>query len=106
MVDIEGEYNHEFFHLAHGWLVVKKGYAWDGASGPAVDTSTFMRASCIHDALYQLMREGIIPRSNRKKADKIMRQIGRQDGMSKPRAWWVYAAVRLGAGASAKPRRA
>ena len=43
---------------AQGMLTLKDGYAWDGPSGPTIDTLTFMRGSLIHDALYQLMREG------------------------------------------------
>ena len=41
----------------NGFLRIKTGYAWDGASGPAIDTRNFMRGSLVHDALYQLMRE-------------------------------------------------
>ncbi len=39
-----------------GHLVLQKGYAWDGPSGPTIDTGDFMRGSLVHDALYQLMR--------------------------------------------------
>ena len=45
---------------AEGTLTIKKGYAWDGPSGPTVDTRNFMRGSLVHDALYQLMREGAL----------------------------------------------
>ncbi len=38
-------------------LTTKKGYAWDGPSGPTIDSKNFMRGSLVHDALYQLMRE-------------------------------------------------
>jgi hypothetical protein len=39
---------------ADGLLTVKKSYAWDGPSGPTIDTKNFMRGSLVHDALYQL----------------------------------------------------
>ena len=39
-----------------GLLTINKGYAWDGPSGPTIDTKSFMRGSLVHDALYQLMR--------------------------------------------------
>lgn len=38
-----------------GELVIKKGYAWDGPSGPTIDSLNFMRGSLVHDALYQLI---------------------------------------------------
>ena len=41
-----------------GMLAIMDGYAWDGPSGPTIDTKNFMRGSLVHDALYQLMREG------------------------------------------------
>ena len=77
-----------------GKLVIKKSYAWDGPSGPTFDTDSFMRASVVHDALYQLFRLGIIHPSERKTADREMRAICREDGMPRIRAWWVYTAVR------------
>jgi hypothetical protein len=77
-----------------GNLTIRAGYAWDGPSGPTFDTRNFMRGSLVHDAVYQLMREGHMPASYRQRADQLLRQICRQDGMSAVRAWWVYWAVR------------
>lgn len=51
-----------------GILIVSEGYAWDGASG-IVDRKTNLRASCGHDALYQLMRLGKLPYKEWAKAD-------------------------------------
>jgi len=85
-----------------GDLVIQRGYAWDGPSGPTVDTKNFMRGSLVHDALYQLMREGhLVPELHRKPADELLRQMCREDGMCAIRAWWVYWGVRLGGGDSA-----
>ena len=79
-----------------GRLAIKKGYAWDGPSGPTIDTSAFMRGSLVHDALYQLMRQGLVGKDKwRKRADEEMRRVCREDGMSRARAWWTYWAVRL-----------
>ncbi len=86
----------------NGTLWIKEGYAWDGPSGPTVDTPDFMRGSLVHDALYQLMRWGYLPESCRRKADRILRLICREDGMSWVRAWWVYLGVRIGAGYAAE----
>ena len=54
-----------------------------------------MRGSLIHDALYQLMRESVLPLEFRKKADEILREVCLEDGMSKFRTWYVYKAVRM-----------
>lgn len=76
-----------------GWLKIKKGYAWDGPSGPAIDTKDFMRGSLVHDALYQLMREGVVAKQMEPFADTILKEICIEDGMNKIRAWWVHLAV-------------
>lgn len=76
-------------------IFIRAGYAWDGASGPALDTKNIMRASLVHDALYQLMREGALPATYRKAADQELYRICREDGMWWIRAQWVYWAVRL-----------
>lgn len=98
-----------FYSLARGILIaVRPGYAWDGPSGPTIDTPTFMRGSLVHDVLYQSMREGHILDSdeNRRIADKNLRAICLQDGMSAARAWWVYQAVRkFGASSAARGPR-
>jgi len=89
-----------------GKLTVKKGYAWDGPSGPTLDTVNAMRGSLFHDALYQLMRENYITRNgNRKLADKVLRDIARADGMTKARSWAWYRAVQWGAKRSSKHGR-
>jgi hypothetical protein len=89
-------------HLAaDGLLTIQKGYAWDGPSGPTWDTRNFMRASLVHDALYQLMREERLPRMYRDTADQLLRQICLEDGMCSICAWWVYHAVRLFGASSA-----
>ena len=76
-----------------GFLIIKSGYCWDGPSGPAIDTHTFMRGSLVHDALYQLMREGLLEQKWRIQADIELRRICLEDNMCKIRAEWVYEAV-------------
>ena len=88
---------------AKGELVIKAGYSWDGPSGPTIDTKNFMQGSLVHDALYQLMREGHIDPSNRKKAVKILRKICREDDMSRLGAWLLYRGVRLVGKSAVKP---
>jgi hypothetical protein len=79
----------------NGYLNINKGYAWDGPSGPTIDTRTFMEASLVHDALYQLMRQGKASRDLRIEADRLLRQMCIEAGMSKARAWYVYRSVRM-----------
>ena len=64
-----------------GMLIIHKGYAWDGPSGPTIDRKTNMRGSLAHDALYQLMREGLIERKWRLKADELIKKCWIEDGM-------------------------
>ena len=86
-----------------GSLFIKEGYAWDGPSGPTIDTKDSMRGSLVHDALYQLMREGKLDSgSHRKAADRELWRICVEDGMLKIRADAWYAAVRLVASGAAK----
>ena len=88
-----------------GEITLKKTYAWDGPSGPTIDTKNFMRGSLVHDGLYQLMRDGLLDHERyREDADKILRAICEEDGMSKVRAWYVYQSVRLFGGSAAEPR--
>ena len=86
----------DFIRFTGKTLTIFSGYAWDGPSGPTIDTKNFMRGSLVHDALYQLMREGYLnPDFARKWADDILRDICLEDGMSRLRAWWVYKGVRI-----------
>ncbi len=88
----------------NGYLTIKKGYSFDGPSGPTVDTKNFMRGSLVHDALYQLMREMKLNRKWRKQADKELYRDCRDDGMSWFRANYIYLLVRKFAGFSSSPR--
>ena len=87
-----------------GRLIIKKGYAWDGPSGPTVDTLNFMKGSLVHDALYQLMREKHLDKEEyRQSADRLLQKICEADGMSRLRAWWVYLGVRWAGDPAADP---
>jgi len=93
-----------YIRIEEGVLTIAKHYAWDGPSGPTFDTKNFMRGSLIHDALYQLMREGQLGRDFRDTADRLLQSICIEDGMSKFRAWYVYLGVKWGAKKSSMPR--
>ena len=88
----------------NGHMMITEEYAWDGASGPTIDTKTSMRGSLAHDALYQLIRLGHLPESFRRVADTILRRICLQDGMWPIRAnAWEWAVNNFG-GSSAWAR--
>jgi hypothetical protein len=99
--DIDTEY---IALTTEGELTIKKGYAWDGPSGPTIDTLNFMRGSLVHDALYQLMRERyLVNDMHRDSVDRLLQEMCKEDGMSSIRAWWVYQGVRFGGGPAADP---
>lgn len=86
-----------------GILTIRQGYAWDGASGPTWDTKSSMTGSLVHDALYQLMRMGLLERMWRYAADRLLQAICVKCKMFKWRARGWYRAVRLAARSSALP---
>jgi len=98
--DIHTDYIHL---LTTGELTLEKGYAWDGPSGPTIATKSFMRGSAAHDALYQLLRMGLLEQYWRKQADVELQTICLNDGMFKLRSWWIYRVVRLAASPAAQP---
>jgi hypothetical protein len=78
-----------------GWLRIRPGYAWDGPSGPTMDTKTAMRGSLVHDVLFQLLRLGHLPPSAFEPANRILQRICLEDGMWSVRANLWYHAVRI-----------
>jgi len=78
-----------------GTLILRKGYAWDGASGPTLDTASVIRGSAGHDALYQLISLKVLPATARQQADLDLRTWCMEDGMPKFRADYWYDGVRV-----------
>lgn len=76
-----------------GTLSIKKGYAWDGASGPVPRLKSFVKGSLGHDALYQLIRIGVVPLKDKDKVDKIMYNLFKSDSMWPPLAYIAHEAV-------------
>ena len=68
---------------------------------PAVNASFFTTPqpagdSLLHEALYQMMREGLLVHAiHCEAADRILQSLSREDGISALRAWWVYQDERL-----------
>lgn len=80
-----------------GTTVIYSGYAWDGASGPTIDTLNSMIGSLVHDVIYQLIRLNLIKPEYKKYADNVFYDILIEDGMSKIRAWyWKNGVAKFG----------
>ena len=102
-----------------GLLFISAGYSSDGPSGPSIDTDNFMLGSFVHDALYEMLRQGkfdsvavtndydgvLTHESIRKIADDVLYYICKVKGMSKLRRWYVYRGVREGGLAAASIKR-
>ena len=86
-----------------GLLLIREGYAWDGASGPAIDTKSAIVGSLVHDALYQLIRLGRLPDDLRGAADEVYKNLCLEGGMWAARSWWHFKGVRWFGGNSAEP---
>ena len=86
---------HEYFTLSkNGKLWIKKGFAWDGASGPTFDSKSSMRPSLVHDAFCQMMRSRLIDYDKwQDKVNEFFKQQCKEDGMWGMRASIWYAAV-------------
>jgi hypothetical protein len=54
-----------------------------------------MRAAFVHDALWQLIQLGKLPKSMARVADRIFRDIVAEDD-NKFNAWWMWLGVRIG----------
>ena len=98
-----------------GALIIKRGYASDGPSGPTFDMwrprklfkwlyKKFLMPAVGHDALYQLLRMKMIPASLRGNADMDLRTWCLDRGMWKTRSNWIYMSVSKGAGYAADPK--
>lgn len=81
-----------------GFITVLPGYAWDGPSGPTIDTPSTLRASLAHDVLYQMMRERHLDASLRPEADDLLERMLVEDGCNRVRAkLWRWAVGRFSA---------
>jgi hypothetical protein len=79
-----------------GLLVIRKGFAWDGASGPTFDSKSSMRASLVHDVFCICMRDGRLPYEKwQDTVNEFFRQQCIEDGMWAWRAGLWHAAVEL-----------
>lgn len=93
-----------------GVLTISRGYRWNGASGPTIDTPNSIYPSLIHDALYQALREKLLTKKEwyipvhesilivqdylQERADRIFLRLLKEYGMWWPRRRVWYRAVR------------
>ncbi len=56
-----------------GWMLAKKGYAWNGADWYP-DTKAVLGAACGHDAGLQLIGLGLLPMTHKKAVDDLLRR--------------------------------
>ena len=99
-----GSVTSRYVTLGDGLLVISRHWAWDGASGPTIDTKSSMRASCVHDAIYYLIRQGLLPPEAKEIADELLHDICLIDEMWHWRADIWYAGVDKLADAAADPK--
>ena len=104
----EEDIHTQFIDLStSGELVIRQWYAWDGPSGPSIDSKNFMRGSLVHDALYQLMRQRLLSSKwHRNKADRLYRRLLVEDKVSRASARIQYIGLKYGGRASAHPSNA
>jgi len=88
--------NEWYFLTPEGWLTIRKGYAWDGASGPTWDDETNYVASLVHDVFYQMMRRGELPQSCKEYADDLLQTMMVERGASEIRAKIYHDGVTIG----------
>lgn len=81
-------------HQGEPQVRIAEGYAWHGARC-CLDVDSVMRAGLLHDALYQMIREGVIDYRFRKLADRQFRRMIIADGFPRVFAWIAYAALRM-----------
>lgn len=87
-----------------GRLLIKKGFAWDGASFIVMDTKSVMEASLVHDALYYLMRQGIISGGFKEDIDLLYYNLCIKNGCWKWRAKRHLEGLLLGGRSATLPK--
>lgn len=71
--------------MPSGQGILYAGYAWNGASGPTIDTLSTMRLSAEHDFKYQLVQMGLLDAKWLPIADRELESRGIED------AKWKWA---------------
>jgi len=88
-----------------GRLTIFDGYAWDGPSGPVIDTRENMRASLGHDALCQPMcLQFLSAKKYEDLADRFFKKLCILDGVPHPTAEAYYLGLERGGEPTTDPK--
>ena len=78
----------------NGSLTILHGYCWDHASG-AFDTDSIIEGALVHDALCELIHNGLLADREWDEAAEIMREINLENDMWRIRANWICRAIKI-----------
>ena len=92
-LETETVISHAYFTITPYGVWLNAGYAWDGASGPVIQTESTKVPSAVHDALCQSIDLSLLPESYRKTADRIYYTLCQRYNMHPIRAWYQYTAL-------------
>jgi hypothetical protein len=82
----------KYFIIDDGTMIIKQGYAWDGASGPTWDTKTVKQASLVHDVLCQCIAYNLLPKTIWRDSNDLLYKMMLEDGAWRWRAkLWLNA---------------
>jgi hypothetical protein len=84
----------EYVLADDGALTVRPGFEWDGSTFVR-DTKYCTRASLFHDVLCIMIKNGQLPKQQRKRADLLSRRWCIEDGMPRHEANFRYFGLSL-----------
>ena len=97
--DLHAPTTAKFASIVAESLCIMPGYAWDGASFILFTwfgtPTRWLVPSLVHDALYQMIREGLLDRQYREAVDRLFRAMLIERGVWRLVAWAAYYAVRV-----------
>lgn len=110
--EVSEEMTNDYFIILHfnsqnkrvNQISIEAEYAWDGASGPTVDTYGSFKAALVHDAFYQCMRLGYVTPGSRNGVDKLFRDMLEAGGVPPLRRQIWYLGVHLFGKKSTTPK--
>ena len=82
----------EWVDLVKGLLIMKQGFCFE-PSGPTIKTKSVMQGCCVHDAIYYLIRNGLLEPHWKEPGDDLMKEIHLQDEVNAFRAGYFHWSV-------------